>query len=420
MKKIRDNRTIIIFAIGIISFALAIYFVFLDSCRLKIEVSPKNAQILLDNRPLTVNNSGISKTSVASGTYTLKVEANGYVSYKTEIKAEKGRSISKKVDLKKLPELTLLDEGSYLANYFNDQILYLGDNRRSILSLTAELNDKNLVVSSAKKPLTPEALSNIDKIIFSPDHQLAILKTSHEASLYDFNRYDIIHQEIRKYSDYVGDIIWSPDQSRLAYYYAPPTGERSLIFANTLNENQQRVVDLTTMEDPILHWSKNSDKILIIPRNSDTATNQIYLLDVYTKALQSLTDFGGVLDAKFIQNDQQIVYFTSTNDPKSPIKSEVSVMDADGNNKKSLEIKSYPEQTYFQSDEKVIFTTYSSGQEKLINIDFKAQKTNTIYFKRPQNFKIQNVYLSNDSKMIFLVANNNLYGAEYTDDNYGE
>lgn len=413
------QKTYILIGLIVIALAAIIYFGFLNKGVINITVTPKDARVLMNNAPEIVNNSGIAKSSHLAGKYTLKVEANGYIPYSENITLKGGSSFSKKIDLKALPVLTVLDENAYLVQkYADNQVAYLGDNKSTLYTVSAKLNDQGQTELESKKAMTPATFSNIDKMIFSADKQLAMVKIGTDLYMYDFNRYDILHQEMRKIGSNIGDAVWDPSESRIAYFYAPLDGERSLIFADILNQNPQRVLSLPEISNPILRWSDQGDQLLIIPRNTNSAQNKVYLFDVYARQLNTLTDFGDVLDAKFIDNDSKVLYFTATNSPSSPIKSEVSVMDIDGKNKTNLKIKAYSDQSYIQGEGKILFQTYLNGQEALVMMDYKNQEVAQLYFDRPKTFKINNLLLSSDSKIIYISTDNGLYSATYADNHY--
>lgn len=417
--KILTQKSYIFGGLVVIALALVIYFTFLNKATVNISVNPKDAQVLLNNAPQLVNNSGISKSSHLAGKYTLRVEANGYIPYTESVTLKGGSSFKKTLELKPLPKLSVLDENATLAEKYGDnQASYLGDNKTTLYTVSAGLNDKNVLESNDKKAMTPAVFASVDKMIFSPDKQLALLKIGTDLYLYDFNRYDILTQEMRKISSNVGDVVWAPDQSRIAYFYAPLSGERSLIFADVLNANPVRVASLPEMTDPILHWSSEGDQILIIPRNTKSADNKINIFDVFTRQLTTLTDFGSVLDARFVLSGQKIIYFTSSNDPSNPIKSDMSIMDLDGQNKESMKLKVYPTQISIEYDSKLLFVTHLSGKERVMLLDLNNKDMTEVSFEKPSNFQINSLFLSTDNKVLYIAGNNSLYATEYADTNY--
>lgn len=412
-------RTLLLVSAGIVLLAVIIYFSFFTTAVITVEVQPKNAQVLVNNAPQAVNNSGIAKVRIMAGKYTLRVEANGYVGYQSSLQLKGGNRITKKVSLKSLPKLTQMADPAVLAQKFStDQIAYLGNGRKTLFTAQAILNSENKIMIPEPKAMTPDVFANVDKIIFSPDGQLAFIKIGTDVYLYDFNKYAIVGQNMTKFGSDIGDIIWSPDQTRVAYYYAPKNGERSLIFSDLLNQNPQRVANFSTIDSPQLEWSKSGDKILVVPRSDDDSKNKVYIFDAYLKQLGTLTDFGNVLSAKFMGDNTSILYFTANNDPKNPIKSVVSVMDLDGQNKKALNINAYPDKTYFVSQKQIIFTTYLNGQEQYLLVDFEKSKMVRIFFEKPKQFEINNMMFSADGKILYVAANNKLYATNVETDEY--
>lgn len=419
MKSIINTKLYIIIGLTITVIAVIIYFTILNKASVKIVVIPKNAQVLLNNKPEAVNNSGIAKFKKIPGKYTLRVEANGYVPYQKIITLKGGSSFSSEINLSAIPKLmSLRDNVTLTQKYEDNQITYLTNNRSTLSTSNATLNSDNQPEAIGQKDLTPAVFANIDSIKFAPDNQLALVQRGNDLFLYDFNRYDILHQEMRQLGSNIGDAIWSPDQSRIAYTYSPSSGERSLILSDVLNTNPQRVLALGDIENPILYWAPGGDQILIVPQNSDVSLNKIYLFNISTRELTALTDFGNVLDARFISDGQKIVYFTGSNDPEHPIKSDVSIMDTNGNNKTDLKIKAYPENSFITNDNSMLLLTYLSGEEKIAYFDASELKFYQVFFEKPANFKIQNLILSNDQKLLFVAGNNNLYVTNFVNNKY--
>jgi hypothetical protein len=330
-----------------------------------------------------------------------------------------GNRITKKINLKPLPKLTQLSDSAALAQKFStDSVAYLGNSRKTLFTTQASINGSGTIQTAEAKAMTLDVFANVDKVIFSPDGQLAFIKVGGDAYLYDFNKYAIVGQNMTKFGSDIDDIVWSPDQTRVAYYYAPPSGERSLIFSDLQNQNPQRVANFSNIDNPGLQWSKSGDKILVVPRNDDDSKNNIYLFDVYLKQLTALTSSGNILSASFINSGNSILYFTASSDPNNPIKSTTSTMDLNGKNIKSLGIFANPEKTYFVSQSQVVFTTYLFGEEEYLLVDFAKNKTVRIFFDKPKQFDISNIMFSADSKILYVAANGKLYATSVQTDEY--
>jgi Tol biopolymer transport system component len=411
-------KFLLVAPIALLVFALTIYFVFLNKGTLSVKVLPKTASVLINNAPQTVNNSGIAKSRLIPGVYTLRITIDGYVPYYEQFRLRGGSITEKNIELKTVPKVSLLDQSAALLERYSDsQISYLGNNGQTINTLNGKLDENSQVVVDQQKAITGSSLWDIDDIAFSPDRQLAILKKESTAYLYDFNRYNIVGQDIQLYGENIGNVIWSPDQSRLAYFHAPAAGEEFLVFADLLNESPKNILPLPNFVDPVLQWSKNGEQILIINQSDKSAENKVYLFDVYSRDLKTLTDFGGVLGGYFTDNDQKILYFTEQNDPKNPIKSVASVMKIDGSDKKSLEVNAYPEKVFIQNDREIVFLTYIAGRERLILVNTAEETIVELYFEPPEPFNIEKVILQ-EKNFLYLLADSKLYGVKYQDNNY--
>ena len=421
MKFYREQKKLILAILIVVSVtltAILLYYLLLNKASISITVTPKDARVLVNNKDETVNASGISKFDLSPGNYTLDVVAEGYVPYSTKLTLKGGNRIEKLIDLQSLPKLTVLDSSAGLMQKFDaSQVAYLGVNHTTLISTQAIRSTNGDVVSTGQKPMTPNVFSNVDKVIFSPDRQLALIKIGTDVYLYDFNKYDIIHQDMKKIGSDIGDIVWSPDQTHLAYYYAPKTGERSLIISDILNQSPDRRLNLNDLDNPSLEWSPDGNQLLIVGHGDQDSQNRIFTYDVYLKTLRNLTD-GGILGAKYVSGGSKILYFVSNNDPKNPVKSEVWMMDNTGLNKKTTGIHAYPGSSYFQNDNQYIFTTIDDSGSHLVLADFKTQKISTIYFDQPKEFVLSNAQLSSDGKILYLDANGKLYATVLTTDQY--
>lgn len=415
----RKTRIYIFTTIGLVVLALVVYFVFFNTAVITLEVSPKDAVVTANNAPQTVNNSGVAKFSLRAGSYTLSVEANKFVPYQQKLSLKGGSRISQTIALHAIPDLTLLDASVALAQKYGDNLVsYLGDDKKTLYSISAVLDSSGKTALGPKNALTPPVFANVDKVIFSTDKALAIIKVGTDAYLYDFNRYDILHQDMKKISSDVGDVTWAPDRSRIAYYYAPPSGERSLIFADPLNQNPERVLTLTGIDNPSLAWSADGNQILVVPHGQKSADNKVYIFDVYLKQLKSLTDFGGVLGAQFSGDGSHIIYFVSTNDPKSTIKSAVSVMDRSGDNKRSLNINATPDQGFVQDKGSIIFITSIDDQPRVMLYNLNDASIKELFFNLPAKSIISGVFLSLDHKIVYVSTATGLFSARYADNQY--
>jgi hypothetical protein len=131
------------------------------------------------------------------------------------------------------------------------------------------------------------------------------------------------------------------------------------------------------IENPLLRWSPNGENLLIIPQSLNYDTNKIYLLSRYNLTLKTLTDSGDQVDAVFSPDSQKILYFSYSEDPAKNVNSIISVMDKDGGNKNTLDIRVSPTKVaWIDSTTLVLSAPDMLFQEKLFFFNTETKTIN--------------------------------------------
>lgn len=395
----------------------------LSRSSLAVSVMPENSIVTIDNRPLQQNTAGDIKTTLSPGTYTLKVEADGYVSQIKEITLHRARTLKIDVNLDPAPQpYTISSESNPAKNVqflstaddFNT-IFYLADDGSTFYKAKFNVNPDSNIETVYNLAISNPPLSGIQKIIWSPKKDAAILKKGTSAFFFDFQKYNFISQQEIKYSDNVGDIAWSPDDSKIAYYYSPLGGEKSLIFADKTNTNLTRVANLADMNinNPYLSWSPDSEWLTVIPRNASYETNKIYLFNAYTRSFKTISDTGDNLEAKFSPDGSKILYTTYSVDPNSPVRANLSVMDKDGQNKKSLDLRADLKKVAWlnNSNSEIVVATWDGGKdaEKIFGYDINTKQESNFNYTLPAKSYVNDLTLSTNNNLLFYVANQQFY-----------
>ena len=300
MKKLKINPKTLYIVLAVVLVALLVLVWLLNRSGLKVEVLPKNAIVSIDNAPLVVKNNGLASTTLSPGTHILKVEAEGYISSIIEIDLKRARTASVSVNLKEVPSPHTISDSSTAAkdvqfisegDDFNT-VFYYGNNASTLYKAKFKTNDQGLIETVYNLPISNPPLMNIDDIVWSPKRDASIHKKGKAAHFFDFKKYNFVSQEEVFYGDNIGDVVWSPDDSKIAYYYAPDSGERSLIFANKTNSNVTRVANLKELNlpDPYLSFSPDSEWITFVPRHESVTENKIYLFNAYTRSFKEVND----------------------------------------------------------------------------------------------------------------------------------
>lgn len=352
----------LIIILGLLAGAAYIFFFYQST--LEIAVSVENAKITIDNKSASA---GINK--IKPGKYTLKIEKDGFVPYSKEVEVKYFKKVSLSIVLKEIPQIISIYNGEaiYLAyNKEYDLYLFYVPSEAAIFRLAADKVGEN---KEAPLLTTPHYLKNVVDIIWNPDRLTAVLKIKNEKAiladtpfsnpavaegeimtyLYDFGRYDLLHQEAKFWAAGIGDLKFTPKGDQVAYFFEPGTGEKSLVIANKDNSSINRILDLRSFEKPTLSWSPDLKNIVLVNKSTDYPTNKIYVFNLIEKTLSPVTDSGNNLAALFDPEGKIIVYSSYSSDPDFSNYSLLSMMDKDGQNKKELKIRSRLAQTSFNS-----------------------------------------------------------------------
>lgn len=388
---------------------LLIFVLFFYKATIKFNPNPSNARIDIAD----ISRTGQTKIKLSPGTYHVKVSSPGYVDYESTLTAKIAQTINVNKPLVKLPQPEKLtkDSAQFLTSSTDNKTLfYLGDSGKTLFRITnASTTDLRRI-----EAITPSTFSDIRNVIFSPTQELAILKKDDGTYLYDFKRYDLLHQEIHPWGNDIGNIVWSPDSEKVVYYYQNSTGEKTLIRAPKDNSSQERIYNFkdTTIVNPILDWSKNGQKILLV-------SNDLYIFDLYSKSLKQLTKGGGITDAKFSPDSQSILFNKS--DTTDGIT--LNITGLDGNNIRNLNTATLVSKvTWFDSKNIICAipnTTDSGASDKIIKLNLDSFKQIEYSYVSSQDvINLNNIIVSDNAKEIFFLNKNSLYDLKLASTNY--
>ena len=393
---------------GVLVLALLIYFLFFLYARVSVDVEPKNAVVMLDNASIP-NSDGKASTRAKLGKHTIKVEADDYIGFKEEITLTRGKSYSKKITLAKAPEPTEIAGSAENAAIAGNEIFYQDGGDKLIYKALVEFSADEIKIKS-KEAITAKPI-DAERIIWSPTKELLLLKRGASVNLFDFKKYDFIHQAEVLFGNNIGDIAWAPDNSRIAYYYAPPTGERSLIFSDKTNQTIYRAANLAEMkiENPYLAFSPDSAWLAVIPRNQNYAENKIYLMNIYTKELKAVNDASNQKEAIFSADSKKIIYSTYSTDPNNPAHRDLSVINLDGSDNKSLNIAARATDLRYWNDPAKIFLLRSGNGGKLNLVDLASGGITDFYFKGQAQANISDIQPTDDKTGAIFISDGKLY-----------
>lgn len=411
-------------AATILFLGIILLLVLLSRAFIKITVNPPNARVEINNMVIPLNPSGYGRATVKPGANKIEITADGYIGYSTTVSLKGGKTGTYQVELRKNPfpiNIGNLEEANNTVQFISpadegNTMFYLGNSGRTLYKATFSINDKGEITPSLNQPITNPVLSGIKDIIWSPNKAVAIFKKDNGIyTIFDFKKYDFLSQQEMPFGENIGDLAWAPDDSKIAYYYAPPSGEKSLIFADKNNKELQRVVNLADegIDNPYLAWSPDSEWLIVIPRNKDLSTNKIYLFNAYSRTLKTVNDSGNNIEALFNKSGDKIIYSTYSPDPGAIVKQNLSIMNLDGSDKRSLDLRAYiPKLAFMNSSaSSIIAATYDQEISRESVFLFNLQSKTEDGFKMnlaPKTY-VKELTLSHDDKILFYIANDKFF-----------
>ena len=382
---------------------------FLNQSFLTITISPVTGKLTVDNAPVLVSRKGVGKTTLLPGKHTIKLEAENYLTMTQEVNFKRGQKVNLKYTLKEKPEIVTIEAGArFIApGKETNEIFYLDSTGTALYRAGLSVGENNKIVS-ASNPITSARLSGINQIIWSPNKDLAIFKKNDGAYLFDFQKYDFVHQTETLWSKDIGDIAWAPDNSKIAYYYAP-SGEKSLIFANLTNTEKTRIANLADfgIDDPFLAWSSDSQYLIVIPRNKNYDDNKIYLYDTYSGSLKAVNEIGDQITAKFSPDSNKILYSSYSKGTGNTDPYIISVINKDGTEQKNLDFRTNTDDVAWIDNNNILAAEYS-----------RTDQSATFFTKNLTNDTGQETVQSLEAKIVnrvLLTSNNTIALYENSD-----
>lgn len=366
---------------------------------LAINSTPVTAKTIVNNDSIT----GPGKFRLTPGAYNIIIESEGYVPYVTEVNIRSASTLSVNVGLKQTPVPNKLysQNINFLTKGLEDSLLFLSNGGKTLYRMNNITADKQDVI-----PITPDTFSDLTEINWSPDKNLAVMKKGVSTFLYDFKRYDLLHQEISDWPEGVGEVAWSPDGTHIAYYFNPSGGEKTIIRADKSNGNQERLYNLKDSEisNPKLVWSADGKYIMLI-------TNNIYLLNVYTKELKKIVDQKNVSDAVFTPDSQSIIYSNSNG---------LFLTDLTGQTERNLEAMVSTAKIVFYPDSKEFIAAIpkTGKSDSLFKINYETGERKEYYYDQSMPTNFTNMVISSDKKTLYYQNMSNLYSLDLSASEY--
>lgn len=390
-------------AIGLLLLASAAYFTVLNRSYLVVVLDDPKAIVLVDGKK--IEEKEVTKKHIVRlfpGTHTLRIQSPGRAEYAQTVRLIRGLYKTITPALALIPGIVEKSSGEakfLTASNVPDIVYYLSN--QTIFRHNLKNNQRVAV--------TPDNLTGIEAISWSPDFKLAILQKNSGFYLYDFGRYNFVDQE----EIFLGSTsemtlpIWEPDDGRqktedgewktdrrIAYY--KKTGASGLYFADLQNQNPEFVSSLNNQTINYLNWSADGQYL------AGTSSNLLLLLDIFTRNVDFRIENKNITGVKFSPDSQNLI-FTADQLYSVSIK---------GKDLIALDQTTAIEKAVFAKDDNYIIAAIrnahaSSDEIKRINIKTGA-KTNYLYSSSVLLDIVRMILTQDESNLIF-ESRNRLY-----------
>lgn len=393
---VKKTIYLIVIVLGI---ATAVFFGFFYQASLVINITPAEAEILVAGSQHRSN----EKIKLKPGSYEIKITSPNYITYEKSTSLKIGQAKTLNIDLRAKPGTVkaLQNKISFLTSGENDKSLfYLANDGKTLYQLNKIDQATPEIVA-----ITPDIFNNLTNVIFSPNRLLAILKKDANNYLYDFNRYDLLHQEINDWGTGIGEMIWSPDGEQIVYYFAPENGEITLIRSNRDKTEEERIYNFkdTSIRNPHLRYSLDGQKILVF-------TDKVYLFDVYSKALAEVKEAGKVIYAGFTPDSQNIILETIDG---------LVIMDFAGQNQIKLDINTQLNKLAWLDSTSFVYAKSNLGaSDSFYKYNLKSKNTTEYFYNSEDTIIATDLVAVNNGQKIFFSNEGYLYSVNLTEKDY--
>lgn len=317
------------------------------------------------------------------------------------------KSITEPVDI--------LKEKSYFPSLSNEVIYYLGDGGTTFYSF----------LNNQKTKLIDLDIPAQTKVYYSPDGSKAIINDSYNEFgvngkivniLYDFKT-----KKSSNLNSNIRDLVFTKDGNKIIYYFNDNSTKNGQIYiANPDGSSWEKITD-TNVSFPNLSLSKDGKKLLLYSNSEGYENQYVYLLNLNSKQISKLTSSGHDLYATFSPDNQQILY--ETLDPKNNYWPILTLMNSDGSNNKSLNLRAFANKIAWVDSNSFIFamdpnlpadyytsTTYQGNNNLYIYSIYSQQITQLNTTSQFNN--ISNLMYDSQSKTLYFTNGEILYSAK--------
>lgn len=387
MKHLYLTFILVILAVSAAGFVYWRYF-FLAT--VAIDPLPGEATISVNGKP------SVDRTlKLPRGSYEISVDAPGYRSHRFNVNVSYGSTVNKRVVLEALPRPSQVISGpisSLQPSTDKKEVFFEQGGAMYRFPISADLPPVAI-------PITP-SIAEITAIDWSPDFTLALIrKENGETGLYDFNRYDLLHQEYRPLGKTIGDTAWKQDGS--GFFYENIGDNRALVLANKAGANSNIIASLIgfPMDSLKLQLAQNNMLVVSGSANDSGKPTDIVIVDTYQKTINAITESGRALYPILSPSKDMIAYLDS---------GELVTGESTGKNKRNHALRPRPG-SYAFIDE-INLAVFTPNLVTVINTTNGEVESYDIYAPSDE---INDLFADPSGKILFYTHKGSLYQINY-------
>ncbi len=264
---------------------------------IEVQPTPTGALITVNGRTISASQ-GIRILPFIR--HTLTASAPGFFPYDKKVSLLPGQKMVLKPALAQYPEPIKLSSSALGASVSNmgGNIFYFNESSRAFERIRAG--------TATSEAISPTGLEKPSQVYWNTDHSLALLNRNGNASVYDFHRYDLLHQEQYKVAEQIIDAAWSVSNQIAALQIQ---GEEVRLVRSGVNFSNPQiltVVDGADARESTVSWSPDETVIAV------TSPKRIRLFPLATHEWIELSQFKGPI--RFSQSGEHFLAQTQEGD----------------------------------------------------------------------------------------------------------
>lgn len=360
---------------------------------INIDPIPAEATVSVNGRPVLSRSIRLAK-----GSYTITISAPGYRSEQFTASVGIGSQLNRQVELGRLPRAQKLIDGP-VGN------VAMSADKNTLFFTKGKVLYRLIVAGAAgplnlpAEPITPE-IPNLQRVAWAPDFSLAMIhKTDGEAGVYDFKRYDLLHQTYDAISKTVKASVWAKDGNNLYYEDMVGPFDRSLVQANRAGKEPVRVAELPGF--PLANFTLTAGKtnILYLSPTIQKDGGDIFAFNAHEKLVGPITESGAAFGPVLSPNGERIAYTDNGH---------LVVADFDGRNKRNLSPKTTVGGYAFINETQLV--AFSVNQIAVIDVTTGKGQTFEI---DASSDAVSNLMVAADGKRLYYVFKGDIYQLDY-------